>query len=427
MAKKDSYPILIKAKNVAIKSSQWFWKNWVVKGALNIFSGEGGTGKTGIVFSLMAMEVNKLDFPSDPEEEYPGGISGLKGTGKNVLYIGDDDTMEEQAKPILQSLGADMEKIYFVNGIKTVKELKDEEIKFEEGDIIEESLVNKKNPFILSRDTKPLLRHFRNSTAFLKKFSLIVIDPFSPLVLSAKDSNNHPEVREALTDVRTFCQDSGVTVIGITHSPKGHNTRSVSDMIIGSSAIRDYSRHAVGFLRCNKRGNHEGRTLMVQIKSNRAPSTGGFLVGFEPFVPTGTDDYGIKMETLYKADLSKAKYVRGSADILRKKYTFSPLGESEEEDIPEKILEAEKWLEDLLKKHRNFYLAQKIHDEREKRKISKDSYSKAYNRLKCRVHRNRGEKGGLVFISSNKIAQEYAEERARKERSEEEDENPFSF
>lgn len=104
---------------------------------------------------------------------------------------------------------------------------------------------------------------------------LIIIDPISAY-LPKTDANNNSEVRSALAPLAKLVQDTGVSILCITHLRKwaGSVLQPAIQSIASSAAVRASWAVAAD-------PNEQGRKLLLRGKSNLGPPVGGlaFSIG----------------------------------------------------------------------------------------------------------------------------------------------------
>ena len=304
-------PHLKSFAEIKFKTWQWEWHGWVIKGALNLFCGEGGAGKTSFALSYLHNQVMGEELPIHS----PKGTEryGTKGHGKKMIYIGDDDRYSSKPKGILRFLQTEEDKVFFPSKLATDhKNIAKVKVK----------------DFNLTAHTKRLLEYLAGNKKRRKNIEGIIIDPITPLT-ATKNPFDSVAVREKLDFLRSFTQVTDITVIGIAHVPKGHMRSAVSDMMGGSTALRDLSRNVLGFIRCNS--NYPDSSVCVKVKTNHASLKGGWLYKCEKLPVEGCkDDFGNYVEDIRYVDFSSMEEIKGYPVDIRNKYCMEI---STEEDL----------------------------------------------------------------------------------------------
>jgi hypothetical protein len=79
-----------------LRPVEWFWRRWLVRGVLNLLTGEEGVGKSVLLSWLIAQATRG---------ELPGAFYGVPVP---VLWVGDEDSWEQVVGPRLYASGADL-------------------------------------------------------------------------------------------------------------------------------------------------------------------------------------------------------------------------------------------------------------------------------------------------------------------------------
>jgi len=267
--------ILIKASELSPVPIEWVWYGWIASGKFHLLGGVAGTGKTTISLALASIITNGGEFP--------GGTRAHKG--QVVIWTGEDDICDTLT-PRLMAMGADLDKVHFVQAIKKGAE---------------------ERPFDPSLDMALL----KEAIAKIDNVKLLIIDPIVSVVKG--DSHKNAEVRKDLAPLIQMAESSGFAIIGITHFSKGTAGREPIERITGSLAFGAVARVV---LVASKSQNEEGEDVRIflRAKSNIGADDGGF----EYSLKQATTDNGIET-----SQVSWGKALEGSAREL--------LGAAEEE------------------------------------------------------------------------------------------------
>lgn len=242
--------ILLKASELNPKPIDWIWGGWLAGGKLHLLGGVAGTGKTTISLALASTISNG--------ERFPDGSKAPKG---NVVMWSGEDDISDTLTPRLMAMGADLDKVHFVQGIKAG---------------------NEERPFDPSSDMPQL----KQAIARIGNVKLLIIDPI--VSVSNGDSHKNAEVRKDLAPLVQMAESLGFAIIGITHFSKGTSGREPVERITGSLAFGAVARVV---LVASKSQNEEGDDVRIflRAKSNIGSDEGGFEYSLEP----ATTDNGI--------------------------------------------------------------------------------------------------------------------------------------
>jgi len=267
--------VLQKASELKPKPINWIWEGWIAAGKFHLLGGVAGTGKTTISLALVSSITNGGKFPD--------GSTASKGNV--VVWTGEDDVCDTLT-PRLMAMGADLDKVYFIQGMKTG---------------------NDERPFEPSLDM-PLLKYAIEKIGNVK---VLIIDPIVSVIKG--DSHKNAEVRRDLTPLVQMAEQMGFAIIGITHFTKGTSGREPIERITGSLAFGAVARVV---LVASKTKNDDGDEIRIflRAKSNIGIDEGGF----EYSLKSATTDSGIETSRV-----SWGSLIEGSAREL--------LAESEEE------------------------------------------------------------------------------------------------
>lgn len=267
--------VLQKASELKPKPINWIWNGWIAGGKFHLLAGVAGTGKTTISLALASSITTGGWFPD--------GTKAPKGNV--VVWTGEDDVCDTLT-PRLMAMGADLDKVHFIQGMKTG---------------------NAERPFEPSSDM-PFLK---NAIEKIGDVKVLIIDPIVSVVKG--DSHKNAEVRKDLTPLVQMAEQVGFAIIGITHFSKGTSGREPIERITGSLAFGAVARVV---LVASKTKNEDGDDIRIflRAKSNIGVDEGGFEYSLE----STTTDNSIETSRVRWGSL-----IEGSAREL--------LGEAEEE------------------------------------------------------------------------------------------------
>jgi len=220
------------------KPGQWLWKDRVPRGALTLFTGIPGLGKS-LSTDDMAARVSRGSPWPDRSGNAPLG---------DVIILCAEDSSEHTIRPRLDEAGADVSRVHELRAF-TPKAKGRTERQFN----LEQDVVRLRKALERYPDTK-----------------LIIIDPVSAYIGETNEFKD-ADVRRMLTPLAKLADDMGIAVIGIKHFNKA------SDMAVmfrssGSIAYVAMARAAWAFV---ADPSDTSKTLMLMIKSNLGPKMDG--------------------------------------------------------------------------------------------------------------------------------------------------------
>ena len=243
--------ILLKASELKPQPINWIWNGWIAEGKFHLLAGVAGTGKTTISLALAASVTTGGRFPD-----------GTKSPcGNVVMWTGEDD-ITDTLTPRLMAMGANLERMYFVDGVVDA---------------------DGKRPFNPSADMPTL----EEAISKVGNVSLLIIDPIVSVING--DSHKNAEVRKDLDPLIRMSEEGGFAVLGITHFSKGTTGRDPIERITGSLAFGAVARLVLVASKSQGEDGNDGR-IFVRAKSNLGPDEGGFKY----FLEQAITDVGIE-------------------------------------------------------------------------------------------------------------------------------------
>jgi hypothetical protein len=297
---KSNRPLVIEMRNVKAVGISWLWPNRIPRGKLTLFSGDSGLGKSYVALDIAARVTNGSDWPGGEDGSVEvGERSGKEGGEKEntesnasdsalasvdsalcnhhsaiptggVLILSDDDQPEDTLMPRLEALGANVERVRFMEGVERN---------------------DQKENFALPRDTDMLERAIMD----MPNCKLVIIDPLASF-LSTMGSGSLAKVRAALNPLKDVAKRHNVAIILINHLNK--SAGSPLHRSAGSVSIMGIARTAWAFARCK---HDPTRCIMVPLKNNIGPATEalsytinahGLEWDDEPFELSAADAFG---------------------------------------------------------------------------------------------------------------------------------------
>lgn len=234
-----------KANQVKVKPIDWLWKNRIPSGKITIFAGEGGLGKSTLLFYLAAL-ISKGGYFKPDECQFSQG---------NVIILSAEDDEDDVIVPRLKAVDANLDAIFFLYGDKEL----DADGKEYTGTLNLDVSISKINKAITE----------------IKNVKLLIIDPISAFLGDVKDSSNS-EVRLLLTRLTNMAREHGMAIILNTHTtkPKSHTSESASNRVMGSVAYVNASRAT--YLISRDPNDPNVKRLLLPIKNNYGDDIDGF-------------------------------------------------------------------------------------------------------------------------------------------------------
>lgn len=277
--------ILTRASSLPMTAIAWLWQHWLACGKVHLLAGSPGQGKTTIALSMGAIVSIGGRWPD-----------GSRCPVGNVLVWSGEDDPSDTLAPRLKSMGADMDRIYFVTGAR----VDGEDVSFDP-----------------ARD----LAQLAAAVVGLGEVRLIVVDPIVSAVTG--DSHKNTEVRRALQPLVDLAAHIGAAVVGITHLSKGTSGRDPTERVTGSIAFTAIVR--VVLLAAKVKGDDgEDRRVLVRSKSNIGPDDGGFVYHLEqgeaaPGIPASVVTWGEALQGSARELLAEADAADDTADDTAKR------------------------------------------------------------------------------------------------------------
>ncbi len=232
--------VMTKAADVQERNIDYIWPRRLARGKHTVVAGEGGGGKTTITCDIVARVTNALAWPD--------------GVGKaplgSVLYLSAEDDLRDTLKPRMIAAGANLDKVYFIEAVKT-----------------EQGGERKLN---LQED----LNRLKAACLAIGDVVLIVIDPASSYMGGNVDANSNTKVRQVLDPLSKLAQEVDCAILSITHFNKGTSGRAVN-RVIESVAFTNAPRAAFGVFR--DAGSKEQKESDFGDGAGRPTSSGQML------------------------------------------------------------------------------------------------------------------------------------------------------
>ena len=188
--------------DVQIEDVEWLWPNVIPAEELTLLVGNGAAGKTTMSSYIMSRVSTGTHF-----------YGGMNTVGaKNIIFLGNEDSISKQLKPKLVANGADCKRVHAVNYVQLA------------GDGLRHTFSIKNH-----------LHHLIDLIDNIGDVGLIVIDPITQFLGNVHENANS-EVRTVLDPLTGLLRERGITCIGISHLNKKSDIQSAY-RILGSIAF----------------------------------------------------------------------------------------------------------------------------------------------------------------------------------------------
>lgn len=247
MNEKEKKPLLVSLSDVEEKEAEWLVWQYMPKGQINIFAGDGGSGKTTSWCGLAAAVSNgtRVFF----EEEIINPFEDEKRKPEKVMFFSSEDSLEYTLKARLRKAGANLDNIYSAS-------LRDErfsQIKF----------------------NSPILKDLIKSV----KPALVIFDPIQAFIPPDIQMGQRNAMRNCLNPLIGLGEEYGTTFLIIVHTNKRQGVYG-RNRIADSADVWDIARSVLitGTTKDNMRYlSHEksnygepGRTALYTIEDGIA-------------------------------------------------------------------------------------------------------------------------------------------------------------
>ena len=233
--------VLVCAATLKPEPIAWLWRDWLALGKLHVLAGAPGQGKTTIAIALAATVTMGGRWPD-----------GTRCSPANVLIWSGEDDPADTLLPRLLAMGADVTRIFFVDGTRVEGKLQS---------------------FDPARDLVQLTAEAER----IGSVALLIVDPVVSAV--AGDSHKNTEVRRALQPLVDLGATLGAAVLGISHFSKGSAGRDPTERVTGSLAFGAVARVVLCVAKVQDKDGGDDRRILARAKSNIGPDDGGFEYG----------------------------------------------------------------------------------------------------------------------------------------------------
>lgn len=228
----DPPPVqLTQASDVETAEVRWLWQDRVPRGKITDVCGDPGEGKTSLALGIAAFLSTGVSLPDDKRDVDP----------QSSLYVTAEDDPEDTLVPRLQTIGADLERIYFFEGVDSGS-----------------------HPEPLRLDQLDHVRHLRDAVRYTDA-ALVVLDPITAFL---GDTNPHKDadVRSVLRPLAGLASETDAAVVMIRHLRKAAADRA----IYRAGGSIGFVAAARSQLLVGSPPNEEVERAVVQLKNNHA-------------------------------------------------------------------------------------------------------------------------------------------------------------
>lgn len=209
-----------------IREIEWLWDGFIPKNRLITLSGEGGTGKSSLIYNILSRETTGRRFPGTKQ----------KGTKGHVLILTDEDDLNDTILPRFLTAGGDQNKIHHMDSSSL--------------------------DINLAADGIGQLRRYFKAHP---EYTIVVLDPMDGYV-GQTNTNMSSSLKSILTKVNNLAKEQNVTIIGVLH----FNKQSLKDvplktLISGSNAWVNSPRIALVGL---NDPHNKSKKYLGPVKSN---------------------------------------------------------------------------------------------------------------------------------------------------------------
>ena len=193
-------PIVRRLADVEPETVKWLWEPYIPKRKQTQMIGDPGTGKTWLALAIAANVTRGYPFPG------PDGRPGPAREPENVVYLTGEDGLADTLRPRLDAVGADVSRVYVLEGWRGVDPKTGEEV---------ERGVTLADVDVIAR----VLAEYRPA--------LLVVDPLQAYLGEGVDMHRANEVRPVLTALGKLADEHGCAVLTITHLRKSSSERAI--------------------------------------------------------------------------------------------------------------------------------------------------------------------------------------------------------
>jgi putative DNA primase/helicase len=250
--------VAIDATSIKAEPMTWLWKDRIPDGAITWIVGQPGNAK-----SLLTIEVVAC---ATTGKQWPDGTPNTMGAVKVLMFCGEDD-LAKTVVPRLMAAGADLTKVRFLDRRSFRGTVGDSKVPGRSID--------------LDQDMETLLGMLKANP----DVKLLVADPITG-IFGSKKIGKDEEVNPILEELVDLCKVTGLTFLGVSHTPK-RTTNSSIEKISGGSSVAGKCRaafmlsgdpdsddkhdHVMTLIKGNLTGNQSGmkyRTVAAEVEAD---------------------------------------------------------------------------------------------------------------------------------------------------------------
>ncbi len=252
----ESPLIFQRLADVQPESIDWLWRGCLARGKLTLVGGNPGVGKSQVAASITGIISSGGKFPTNQVPVEAG----------SVIFVGVEDGLADTLRPRMDAAGADLDKVYILEGKREYKPNGQE--------------VNKL--LDVTKDLDDLAWMVEQ----LGDVRLLIFDPINDYVGNGKQNDN-AEMRNALVPLAHFAEKHQIAVLAITHLKKSSGGGDPIDSFISSRAFTGVARCVFAVAKDNEDDN---KKLFISVKNNIEKDTGGYSFAVEGCQITGGID-----------------------------------------------------------------------------------------------------------------------------------------
>jgi putative DNA primase/helicase len=229
----------VRASDIQPKLLKWLWPEKIPQ-ALTLWTGRPDNGKSLGLIDLAA-RISRGDA-------WPDGAENKMGP-RIVLYAATEDSKQAVLVPRLIAARANLENIVFpLHGRVREKQAKKE---------VYDRRINLKND----------LKALKDAAEKTPEIAAIILDPMNSYWPDT-DENKAKEIAPVLEAIAKFCEDTGVTVIGLIHHRKAGDTDALGK-VLGSVRVGGIARAVWEISKDKEKQSSEaGAIRMALVKGN---------------------------------------------------------------------------------------------------------------------------------------------------------------
>ena len=217
--------------DVKVESVHWLWKPYLPKGKLTLEEGDPGIGKSWVSLAIATGVTLGRGLPGQEPSE-----------PANVLIASAEDGLGDTIRPRLNAMGADVNRIFAIDGALTLDET---------GFATLKSYLERERP------------------------ALLIIDPLVAYLGAGVDIFRANETRAVMAQLARLAEQFGVAILAVRHLTKGGQLKAIYR---GLGSI-DFTAACRSVLLAGCDNENPQNRALVHIKSNLAPS--GPSIGYE--------------------------------------------------------------------------------------------------------------------------------------------------